>query len=89
MCRHKFVTKNGARELFGPWAFKKDGAFYVMDTAGLSSQYLYQDWFLQAKTMFQANVGGVKLFKIKAHVRYISPITLITATSHPTQWCSS
>ncbi|CAG5117532.1 unnamed protein product, partial [Candidula unifasciata] len=68
--RNKFGKPGGAtRELFGPWAFRKNNAFYVMDTAGQSSQYVDKEWFLKAKSRFQTNVAGLTLYKIKAHVR--------------------
>ncbi|GFR99234.1 Fras1 related extracellular matrix protein [Elysia marginata] len=66
----KFVNDDrSVRELFGPWAFRRRGAYYAEDTAGYSSQYVNADWFRQAKARHGANFDGVKKFKLRAYVR--------------------
>ncbi|CAL1537135.1 unnamed protein product, partial [Lymnaea stagnalis] len=68
--RDAFIGHDGkTRELFGPWAYKKSGSFYAIDTAGLTSAYVDQDWFVQAKSRFATNVSGVKTFKLRAYLR--------------------
>lgn len=68
--RWKFENDDGSlRELFGPWAFRRSGAYYAEDTAGYSSQYVNTDWFRLAKARHGANFAGVKTFKLRPYVR--------------------
>ncbi|KAK3708828.1 hypothetical protein RRG08_021982 [Elysia crispata] len=68
--RWKFENDDGSlRELFGPWAFRRRGAFFAEDTAGYSTQYVDSDWFRQAKARHGANFFGSKKYKLRAYVR--------------------
>ncbi|GFN94729.1 hypothetical protein PoB_002123500 [Plakobranchus ocellatus] len=68
--RYKFENDDGSvRELFGPWAFRRQGAFYAEDQAGYSSMYIDSDWFRQAKARHGANFFGIKRYKLRAYVR--------------------
>ncbi|XP_059141672.1 uncharacterized protein LOC131929461, partial [Physella acuta] len=68
--RDGFVDRDGRTlEMFGPWAYRRQGSVYALDTAGLASPYLDQDWFLTAKSRFLTNVAGLVTYKMRPYVR--------------------
>ncbi|XP_005102873.2 uncharacterized protein LOC101862881 [Aplysia californica] len=68
--RYKFQNDDGTfRQFFGPWAFRKRGSYFIIDTAGYSSYYTDEDWFMRAKSRFATNFQGLKTFKIRPYIR--------------------
>ncbi|GFS07812.1 LOW QUALITY PROTEIN: Fras1 related extracellular matrix protein [Elysia marginata] len=68
--RWKFENDDGSpRELFGPWAFRRRGAYFAEDTAGYSAQYVNTEWFRRAKSRHGANFSGTKKYKLRTYVR--------------------
>ena len=68
--RYQFQNQDGTRrELFGPWAYKKDGGFYVLDTAGLASKYTDKEWFRTVKGRWATNFQGLKTYKVCSELR--------------------
>ncbi|RUS70685.1 hypothetical protein EGW08_021543 [Elysia chlorotica] len=68
--RWKFENDDGSRrELFGPWAFRRRGAYFAEDAAGYSRQYVDSDWFRQAKARHGANFIGTTKYKLRTYVR--------------------
>nr|KAG5707180.1 hypothetical protein BaRGS_017864 [Batillaria attramentaria] len=54
--RYMFENQDGTkREFFGPWAYRKDGGFYAIDTAGLSTRYVDEEWFQKVKGRWATN----------------------------------
>lgn len=58
-----------ARELFGPYAYKKNGGFYVIDTAGLDRHYTLEPWYKDVKYRWNTNIESLKTFNIRSMVR--------------------
>ncbi|CAL1537134.1 unnamed protein product [Lymnaea stagnalis] len=68
--RFKFENQDrSVRELFGPEAYRKQGSFYAVDMAGQSKKYVDEDWFRLAKSRYEANFSGLKMYKLRAYVR--------------------
>ena len=64
--RYQFENQDGSkRELFGPWAYKREGGFYVLDSAGLPSRYTDEDWFRTVKARWATNFQGLKTYKVR------------------------
>lgn len=68
--KYQFENQDGTqRELFGPWAYRKQGAVYVIDTAGLNARYTDEEWFRSAKGRWATNQSGLKTYKMQAYIR--------------------
>ena len=64
--RYQFENQDGTkRELFGPWAYKREGGFNVLDSAGLPSRYTDEDWFRTVKARWATNFQGLKTYKVR------------------------
>ena len=63
--RYQFENQDGTkRELFGPWAYKKQGGYYAIDTAGLAKPYTDADWFQTVKGRWSTNTVGLKKYNV-------------------------
>ncbi|KAK7115191.1 uncharacterized protein [Littorina saxatilis] len=68
--RYSWETQDGTkRELFGPWAYKKEGSFYVIDTAGMPTRYVDEEWFQAVKGRWATNFQGLKTYKMRPMIR--------------------
>ncbi|XP_048254912.1 uncharacterized protein LOC124137543 [Haliotis rufescens] len=68
--RNQFVNQDDTvREFFGPLAFKKEGSFYSVDTAGLPKHYVDEDWYREQKGRWGTNTEGLKTYKMRSLVR--------------------
>ncbi|OWF48814.1 uncharacterized protein LOC110452602 [Mizuhopecten yessoensis] len=65
-----FEDINGkSREFFGPLAYKADGNYYAIDTAGLKERYTDADWYRVIKERWQTNTKGVLKYRMKNLIR--------------------
>ncbi|KAL8589311.1 hypothetical protein ACOMHN_052314 [Nucella lapillus] len=68
--RYQFHNQDGSRrELFGPWAYRRQGGFYALDSAGLSTRYTDEDWFVAVKGRWATNFHGLKMYKMRPYIR--------------------
>ncbi|XP_061196658.1 uncharacterized protein LOC133204933 [Saccostrea echinata] len=68
--RYVYHSPNeSVREYFGPLAFKKDGEFYVIDTAGLDKHYTSELWYSEMKFRWNTNTEHLKIFHIRSEMR--------------------
>ncbi|KAK7497619.1 hypothetical protein BaRGS_00011014, partial [Batillaria attramentaria] len=68
--RYMFENQDGTkREFFGPWAYRKDGGYYAIDTAGLNTRYVDEEWFQTSKGRWATNRHGLEKYKMKPKIR--------------------
>ncbi|XP_041376803.1 uncharacterized protein LOC121389271 [Gigantopelta aegis] len=67
---HQFVNQDDStREFFGPLAYKQKGSFYTIDSAGLSSRYIDEDWYTRSKSRWSTNIEKLDTYKLRPLVR--------------------
>ncbi|XP_041376152.1 uncharacterized protein LOC121388737 [Gigantopelta aegis] len=67
---HQFVNQDDStREFFGPLAYKKQGSFYLIDSAGLPLRYADEDWYSISKSRWSTNVNTLDTYKMRPMVR--------------------
>ncbi|XP_041375748.1 uncharacterized protein LOC121388465 isoform X2 [Gigantopelta aegis] len=67
---HQFVNQDDStREFFGPLAYKQKGSFYTIDSAGLPSRYVDEDWYWRSKSRWSTNVEKLDTYKLRPMVR--------------------
>ncbi|KAJ8314702.1 hypothetical protein KUTeg_006852 [Tegillarca granosa] len=65
-----FEDENGTKkEYFGPWAFKRDGEYFAIDTAGFKKRYTDEPWYRVIASRWQTNTKGIKKYRMKALIR--------------------
>lgn len=57
------------RELFGPYAYRKNGGFYALDSAGLDAHYTLELWYREMKYRWSTNTEFLKTFNIRSMMR--------------------
>lgn len=57
------------RELFGPYAYRKNGGFYALDSAGLDRHYTLELWYREMKYRWNTNTEFLKTFNIRSMMR--------------------
>ncbi|ESO96905.1 hypothetical protein LOTGIDRAFT_214442 [Lottia gigantea] len=68
--RNQFYNIDGTvKEYFGPLAFRKNGAYNAIDSAGLDKPYVDEDWFAVVKSRWLTNIAGLKTYKVRPHIR--------------------
>nr|KAG5707185.1 hypothetical protein BaRGS_017869 [Batillaria attramentaria] len=68
--RYMFENQDGTkREFFGPWAYRKDGGYYAIDTAGLNTRYVDEEWFQAMKGRWATNFFGLETYKMRSYIR--------------------
>ncbi|KAK7114273.1 uncharacterized protein [Littorina saxatilis] len=68
--RYQWENQDGSKmELFGPWAYRRQGVVNAMDSAGLTTMYTGEDWFRTVKARWATNTVGLKVYKMKAWIR--------------------
>ncbi|KAJ8315213.1 hypothetical protein KUTeg_007363 [Tegillarca granosa] len=65
-----FEDENGTKkEYFGPWAFKRDGEYFAIDTAGFKKRYTDEPWYRVIASRWQTNTKGIQKYRMKALIR--------------------
>ena len=66
--RYQFENQDGSkRELFGPWAYRKDGGYYAIDTAGMATRYTDEDWYQAVKARWATNTAGLRTLRVSIY----------------------
>ena len=67
---YQFANQDGSmKEFFGPLAYKQQGSFYTIDSAGLPSRYVDEDWFMRSKSRWSTNAGKLDIYKLRPLIR--------------------
>lgn len=67
---YEFKNANGTiKELFGPWGFKKDSEYFVLDTAGHTERYTDESWYRSVAERWKTNTYGLNKYFMKALIR--------------------
>lgn len=68
---YMFENQDGSkRELFGPFAYMKDGVAFAIDTAGNPRKYIYEDFYVRVKANWKTNFDHLMTYKMRPMVRY-------------------
>ena len=67
---YQFANQDGSmKEYFGPLAYKQQGSFYTIDSAGLTSRYVDEDWFFRSKSRWSTNAEKLDIYKMRPLIR--------------------